>query len=269
MKKLLACIIIFVTMISNSLVPVQAKESNEVSLNSLLKTPINNISDSTFSNMKAEINNMSDKEFDDYVTAFVSKETNKNIAKEKLSKVGVSLDFQEADQLYSIQSISPSYLTLTTYSAHRGNDSYHRLYCSFDWNGYGDDKPATYDVLGLFFNKNMASYYGSNQSNENLCWLKDSSQFMNGTILFNVDDNKLSIWTTGGYVAVYVTPTTTGTFVYGGKYVHTYNTTNTTTSGSATVNFSGTGVTGSIGFSVTSSTVEANWEKGSDNAVMW
>jgi len=168
-----------------------------------------------------------------------------------------------------VNAASPSNLTLSIFSAHRGHDTYHRLICSFDWNGYGESKPATYDVLGIFFNKNMADYYGYSQSDENICWLKDSSKFLEGTILFNVNDDKFELITRDGYVSVYVTPKMTGTFVYGGKYVHTYNTTNTTTSGSASVKFSGTGVTGSIGFSVDVTTVETNWEKGTDNATFW
>lgn len=267
--KILASILVFTVIFTIGAYPAYASDNNYTTLDSLSKTPITMMSDRDVNNMKASINKMSDKEFDDFITTYISNEVDHNNAKEKLEKLGVEVNFQEKNPSIVLQSLSPSYVTLSTYSAHRGHDTYYRLFCSFDYSGYSESKPATYDVLGMFFNTNMASYYGSNQSDTNYAWLKDSSQYLNGTILFNVDDSKFNRFTGTQYVAVYVIPTSTGTFVYGDKYVHTYNTTSTSTSGSASVSFSGTGVAGSIGFSVNTSTIETNWEKGDDNALTW
>lgn len=267
MKKYLLNLSLIVTLLAYS--PTIAQAKTFTTLDTLDSTPINKISDENYAVLESEINAMSDKEFDDYITSFVSNQSDRTTAVNKLSKLGVELDFNTTNNDFSVSSISPSYLTLSTYSAHRGQDTYYRLYESFTWNGYSESRPATYDVLGIYFNKNKADYYGYNCSDSSKIWLKDSSQFLNGTILFSVDDNQFNIFSDTYYAAVYVTPSVTGgSLVYGGKYVHTYNTTSTSTSGSASVSFSGTGVTGSIGFSVNTSTLEASWEKSDDNTIL-
>ncbi|HHV09739.1 MAG TPA: hypothetical protein GXX75_05625 [Clostridiales bacterium] len=267
-KKYLALLLVISTLFMGWSSPALAKEKNDTTLDTLSRTPMASISEDDFEEMKTDIDKMSDKEFDDYLTKFISEEPDQNKAKAKLEKIGVKVDFQQKDQ-YTLQQLYPGNITLTSYSAHRGHDPYYRLYCSISNNGYAEDRPATYDVVGMFFNSNMASYYGTNVSDSYYVWLKDSSQFSNGTILFNCDDNRFGLFTPTQYVAVYVTPNQSGYFVYGSKYVHTFNTTSISTSGSATVTFSGTGVNGSIGFVVHQSTVETNWEKGSDNAITW
>ena len=267
MKKLLVCFLAITIISMGYSSPAQAKVK-EVNLDSLSNTEVNQLADSNFKSMEASINKMSDKEFDDFITKFIKDEANQNDAKEKLSKIGVSVNFQEENQAIGIQSIPSSAITLTTYSAHRGHDPYYRLFCSFS-TIETESRPATKDVLGLYFNSNMADYYQSNQSDTRYVNLKDSSQFMNGTILFNVDDSRLNWATDTQYAAIYVIPKSSGYFLYGGKYAHTYNTTKTTTSGSASVSFSGSGVSGSVGFSVNTSIHEACWEKSSDNGITW
>lgn len=270
MRKPILNLALIASLLFSSFTMTQAKVlDNSTTLKSLGRTPIDKITEENFDVMESEINAMSDKEFDDFITKFVSEQSDKNTAKNKLSKLGVQLEFQKADNEYAPLYLSPSYLTLTAYSAHRGHDPYHRLYVSFYWNGEKESRPATYDVLGIYFNKDKADYYGYSHITSDRIWLKDSSQFAIGTILFNVDDSQFNIFTGTFYAAVYVTPTVTGgQFVYGGKYIHTYNTTSTTTSGSASVNFSGTGLAGSIGFSVSTTTIETNWEESVDNAIL-
>lgn len=82
--------------------------------------------------------------------------------------------------------------------------------------------------------------------------------------MFNVYDYKYNFYS---YVAVYVTKKTSGWLDFATKFTHTYNTTSTTTTGSANFQWAGTGPTGGITYTVTTSTIEAKWEKFEDNAV--
>lgn len=265
MKCFLSRVLAITLLLVSLSIPTFAKAP--ISLDNLSKVGIDAISSEDSKILKSEIQNMTDKRFDSFITGYMKLETDRRVAKGKLNKLGVEVSFPQ-ENLNNTQSWSASDITLNTYSAKRVNDSYYRLFCEFTGDS-SESKPATYDVLGLFFDTSKASYYGYNSSDTNYVWLKDSSQFSNGTILFNVDDSKFGFRTEDEWAVIYVTKKSgsTGWFVYGDKYVHTYNTTSTSTSGSASVNFSGTGVSGSIGFSVNTSTVESSWEKGDDNAI--
>jgi hypothetical protein len=268
MRKFLAIFFAFAILEFSTSSSAFAEDNNQITADYLAKVPITQITNSNFEQMKTTINFMSDKEFDDFITKYIKEEGDQDRAKEKLAKVGVNVDFPKENQNIGLQSIDEGDFTFTVYSAHRGTDSYTRLYCSFD-TIETETRPATYDVLGIFFDKNKADFYATNYSDSKYCNNKDQSQFLNGTILFNVYDNKLTWLTDTQYVAVYVTPKSTGNFVYGYKYTHTYNTTSTSTSGSASVNFSGSGVSGSIGFSVVISSKEASWDLSDSNIIFW
>lgn len=86
MKKILVSFLVFTTIIIGFSHPVLAETKNDVTLNSLAKTSITEISDSEFKEIETSVNEMSDKEFDDFITKYVKEEDNQNKAKEKLSK---------------------------------------------------------------------------------------------------------------------------------------------------------------------------------------
>lgn len=98
----------------------------------------------------------------------------------------------------------------------------------------------TYDVIGIFFDLSKASYYGYGRSDSNYVSLKNVQNKDNGTVLFNYYDNRgLLCYLYDQWISVYVQ--NTGSFSYGADYNHTYMTTSSSISGSASITFSGTG----------------------------
>lgn len=231
----------------------------------LANIDITTLSDNQIELIKDEIATMNNSEFDQYAVNLVQSASNKEILLNNLAEVDVYIDYK--DIAPSIQrGVSVGNSTMTVYSMKRSSESFYRLFAITQLNTK-ETRPGSEDVVAIYFNSNLATYYGTSTVGD-YTNLKDSSKRNSGTVVFNFDDKLAG--TNAGSSIVYVIPktgTSGKTFEYAAKWVHTYTKTDISGTFNAGISYGGnSGITGSIGVEVTVSSSESTWQRTEDNA---
>ncbi|MBP1906487.1 hypothetical protein J2Z32_003149 [Paenibacillus turicensis] len=231
---------------------------------------INTMSLQELNTFKKEIYELNDKQFNQFIVKYLKNNTDYEQVKKELAKLDVEITVPKL----TTNSISPMYTeaynaNLWVTSAKRGGESFYRLiaYYGFD-KGYAEWNPATYDVIGVYWNKNAASFYSYENSSDEHNSLKSAQNKSEGLLLFNAYDSKMASGV-DFYVAAYVTKKNNTNIDFGADWTHTYSTKSTSSSGSAKVDFGGNGIVGgSIGYTVTTSTNESSWQISDVNTII-
>jgi len=217
--------------------------------------------------LKKQVDTLSDTEFDKFMHNYVKENKNYLSSSEltnRLNMLGIEFSMKDrATPEFSAQAIGVDQITLSSYSAKRGGDSYYRLYISWD-SSVSEARPGSYDLVSIEWDPTVGAYYDANVGDTTKATKRDGSRRTSGIYLFNVLDNKLDFDT---YATVYVTPKKSGWLEYGSKYTHTYSKTSTSTTVGAAFNYATAGSTGGLTYNVTLSETEASWDKWDDNAV--
>lgn len=179
------------------------------------------------------------------------------------ARIGIEAVIKDAQTAVKMASMDDLDLDLEIGAYHRSGDSYWRLIANYSVSRL-ESIPASYDTLGIYWDSTKASYWL--YSTDGYSTLRDSTQYNNGLLLFNVHDKDFNYWTTY-YDAVYVVPNSTGWIDFGAKYTHTYGLVQKTYNTTSGITFTYPGiVSGSINYSVTTQVQEAKWEKSDTNA---
>ncbi|MGI6405534.1 MAG: hypothetical protein ACOX2E_03740 [Syntrophaceticus sp.] len=263
MKKVLLPIILIITLL---IACIPAYASSNVDIDNLENLSLSTLSDQEVQKLKNQINRLSDSEFDRFIVEYLRTEDNKQVAKEKLEKLGVQLVLPSTKEIEPLK-LDAWELDFSVYVTKRGGESFYRIVASYVPNDK-ETYPASYDALGITWDPSKASYYGYNVSSQTYSSLKDYSQKSKGIVVFNVYDSKLSV---GGlyYDAVYVTPKVSGAWMdFGAKYTHTYLTSNTSVILNPSITYKTPGiVAGSLDYKLNISSKESSWQKADTNAV--
>ncbi|WP_410771364.1 hypothetical protein [Fontibacillus sp. BL9] len=262
MKKILVALSLVLALC----IPISAFAESPLSLQNLSNEDVSKLSTKGIENIKKQINSMSNKEFDNFIVDYLRNNSDHDKATINLSKLGVTLE--KPSQAIKTRSVDAWEAELWVTSARRGGESFHRLIAYYGFDQASETKPASYDVIGVYWNKNAASYYSYNNSDSTKNSLRSGQRTGEGLALFNAYDDKMLI-TMDYWVSVYVTPKTNGGDIdFGADWTHTYDQKSTTSTGQASISFGGTGlIEGSIGYSVTTSTTETSWTLSDTNAI--
>lgn len=270
MKNLLKVLVITI-MILCMVVPSMASTKEKIGLDELNDDNINALTTSQKKELKNDISKLSEDEYTKYISNLVHSTKDVNKLKAGLKSIDVELSDVKTKKVdengYEILSTQAYHAAISTYSSKRAGESFHYLHADFML-GELELKPATYDVIGIFYNSAKASYH-SYGVESNYTSLKSSSQVANGVGLFNFYDNLVGWnYNTWHYCTLRVTPKVVGEWIdFGADFNHTYNVDKTTTTGTAGVTYNASGiVSGSAGYSVTTSSVEASWQIADTNA---
>ncbi|MGP0584871.1 hypothetical protein [Paenibacillus timonensis] len=252
------------------IIPTSAFAEDNVSLQKLNNRSIDLLSLNKLNFLKSEIAELKDSEFDSFVVNYLRNNTDREQTITNLSKLGVTLTINSSQKIqpFLVEAYDSEILA---YSAKRIGDSYYRLYADYGFVSDTEDNPASYDVVGIYWDKNAAKYYSYSNSNSDHNSLRSGQRTGDGLALFNAYDSKMYLNSINDYwVAVYVTPTaSTGEIAFGADWTHTYDIKSTSSTGQASINFGGTGIVGgSIGYSVTTTTTERSWEIADTNAII-
>jgi len=210
-----------------------------------------------------QVQAMSDQELNRFLVDLMNKEPDKRILQEKLAKIGIEAVIKDVQPAAKTASMEDTDLNLEIGAYLRHGDTYWRLIATYDVNNL-ESIPASYDTLGIYWDSSKASYWS--YDTDGYSTLRDSTQYNNGLLLFNVHDKDFNTWTYY-YDAVYIVPNTTGWIDFGVKYTHTYGLVQKTYNVTSGITFSFPGiVTGSINYSVTTQYQEAKWERSDTNA---
>lgn len=252
------------------LFPTSTFADDSISLQELNNRSFDLLSEDALSSLKSDINKMNDDQFDNFIVNYLRENTDRDQSITNLSKLGITLTIYPAQKIKPL--IVEAYESeITAYSAKRIGDSYYRLYADYGFVNDIEDHPASYDVVGIYWDKNAARYYSYNNSNSEHNSLRSGQRTADGLALFNAYDAKMYLNSVNDYwVAVYVTPTaSSGEIAFGADWTHTYDTKSTSSTGQASVSFGGSGlVNGSIGYSITTTTTERSWEIADTNAII-
>lgn len=218
---------------------------------------------------KETINSLDDSDFNAFLVEYITENKKNGVSFEEiqnnLSVIDVTVEEQKNEQPeIGLFYVSPLTVDFYIYTAHRGQDTYHRLISTIIFNGY-EAAPGALDLLSIEWDPTIASYHS--QSAGDYTTYMDGSQRFNGIVLFNVDDY---FYYPGyaAYATVNVTPKVTGKAMeIGSKYIHTYDKTNITWSVGVNVGYTDKGPTGGATFSLTGSNVGSSWQTYADNAV--
>lgn len=264
MKKILVSLLLAVVLC----IPTSAfAGSPMMSLQNLSNEEFSELSTKGIESLKKQIDTMGDREFDDFIVKYLKNNIDHEKAAVNLSKLGVTLA-KKPSQLIETRSVEAYEADIWVTAAKRGGESFYRLIAYYGFDDASETKPGSYDVVGIYWNKNSASYYSYNNSSDEKNSLRSGQRSGDGLVLFNAYDDKMYI-TMDYYVAVYVTPKANGGDIdFGADWTHTYDEKSTSSTGQASISFGGDGiVSGSIGYSVTTSTTEESWTLADTNAI--
>ncbi|MPW25426.1 hypothetical protein GC105_06455 [Alkalibaculum sp. M08DMB] len=209
--------------------------------------------------LENEVINMSSDEYDEFIHNNVIATDDFTLLQKNLSKVGVELSKNKIiteDQI-GILAVPASGSTINTYNSRQPGANYETIHCDFTLK-YGESRPATYDVIIIYYDSTKADYH-SYGTQSGVTSLKTAANITKGTGVFNFFDTN---YRKNGYCTIRIQRKNQGVtrVNYGADFVHTYNTTSTSTSGSANVSFGGTGtIGGSVGVNVKISSAESKW----------
>lgn len=222
--------------------------------------------------LKKEITQMSNSEFDAWMADYVVKNKNKDIQEKKkeLKDLGVEFtDSPESDIGVSLKSSGgyPSDVDLSVVGSKRTQDNYWRVQSILIVNNTLWDC-GSLDLLSVEWDPKRAAFY-SYSTDGNFTSLLDYSKSGSGALLFNVEDKRMYAGdSTYGVAYVTLKSGTSGDLEMATKYTHTYNDTSVTWQVGSNVGYSTTGPSGGITYTLTGSTVPANWTKSDVNAVI-
>ena len=133
--------------------------SNDLQRKQQYSKDINSMSVQELNTLNKEIHELSDKEFNQFLVKYFKNNTDYIKVENELAKLDVEVTVPKL----TTSIISPMYTeaynsNLWVTSAKRGVESYHRLiaYYGFD-KGYAEWNPATYDVIGVYWNKKSST----------------------------------------------------------------------------------------------------------------
>jgi hypothetical protein len=285
MKRALVLILSIVMVMSFSTGAFAAESSQaKVDANKFTAYDVNQLTRIDINDLKRQVKSMSNYDFDNFVAKYIGAAQVDQFEDvvEVLNKLDIEVNkptreyksFKKTASTknkVTIAALGASYCEVTITSAKRSGESFYRIISTYGIKDDGkiyqtkEEKPGTYDVIGVFFDPSYFSYYGNNNSSGSRNSLKDTSQKDSGTILFNAYDQYMVDGETD-WVAVYATKKASGAAYYATKWTHTWSTKSTSSSNTASVTFGGPGIiSGTIGYSVTTTDTEGKWEIMADN----
>lgn len=268
MKKVLT-LVLSVVMVASISVQAMAKDE-KVTLDNLDPSIITSLSTNQKKELKNDIVKLTDDEFAKFMHDKVSKSKNKIELRENLKEIGIEMapitnkkkdnnEFKTMNDAYNA--------TVIAYSYKRTGEAQQYLQASFTLGSY-ESRPASYDLVGMYFDSSKANYY-SYSVDSGYTSLRSGSKATSGLVLFNfydalVDDD----YDVSHYCTVKITPTVSGQWIdYGVDISHTYNVFIYTTTGDASIEYNSVGlVTGSSGYSLTTTSKEDDWGLADTNA---
>jgi hypothetical protein len=264
MRKLLSCLLVLLFFVSTTNgVNIQAADISS-------NPSVGNINEL----QEMNINNMSDSEFDNFLMNYIKENKMNGVSfdkiKDSLSSIGVSVSEKDMSQknTRSVRYCGISALdSFYVYSAHRGQDSYYRLYAALSFNST-ETQRGSYDVVSLEWDPDYGKYYPNNTDTVNGMSTMDGSNRSNGIYLFNFNDLMFQAGNST-WAAVYVTPKRSGTLEYGSKYVHTYEKTNISWTIGQNISYQSGGNTGGYTYSISGTPASYSWSTYTDNALTY
>ncbi|MCU6708881.1 hypothetical protein M6D81_09125 [Paenibacillus sp. J5C_2022] len=171
---------------------------------------------------------------DDEVISFKSQHGIQTISKETVTVDRYGNEVSP-DQ-FSILALNPGYHTVTNWVDYLEQGTYAGKYAiyaeqeraegSAPGTAWGEEYPASYDVVGISWDPSVFQYVASMTLDSNSNWLQDVSNRLDGTVLFSLKDNFGFFTSSWVIVNKLQSNVNTSTAV---KYTHTYDKTKTRT----------------------------------------
>lgn len=209
-----------------------------------------------------EFSGMSDDDFDQTIAELAKNSSDFESLKNNLSSCGVELKCITTEKHFNelSRSLEDSDVKLTAAVARRGGESYYHIVISLSFSTY-ERYPSSKDGVTIYFDSTKAQYVDYNEGTG--FRLRSGIQATNGTLVFNFDDSLVTYSDYDDllfYGAVYVTPYSSDSVVFGADYAHTYGDINfNVTGGSVSFSF-GAVLSGSVTVNYSTTNEESMWQ---------